>query len=90
MLDEQPPLSNKMKFYVADNGDWLMRVRQNRCHEFHGNDRINVGFLKSDTKNLELRVYLRVQGKLNAPVKSCSNHATKFKNKVNMKYKIKR
>ena len=82
MLDDQPPLSNKMKFFLAENGSWLLRVRQNRCHTFHGSDRINFGIRKADEGDLVLRIYLRVQGKPNAPVKSCPNHATKFKNKV--------
>ena len=82
MLDDQPTISNKMKFFLMDNGNWLLRVRQNRCHSFHGNDRINFGIRKHDEKDLVLRIYLRIKGKPNTPVKSCSSHATKFKNKV--------
>ena len=82
LIDPQPDISNKMKFYTENNGNWMIRVRTNQCHQFHDNDRINIGFIKMDLNDITMKISLRIMGKESHPIKSCQNHAAKYRNKV--------
>lgn len=82
LLDDTPNLSNKMKFHETANGNWLLRVRMNPCHLFHGNDRINLGFSRVELENVEMRISVKIKGKNNAKIAACNNHSNKFNSKV--------
>ena len=78
-----------MKFHEMPNGDWLLRVRMNPCHLFHGNDRINIGFERVDIENVKMKIFLKIKGRLNTKITSCANHSAKFNSKVSISQQIK-
>ena len=82
LLDDTPNLSNKMEFHETFNGNWLLRVRMNPCHLFHGNDRINLGFKRVELDNVEMRISVKIKGKTNTKMTACANHSNKFSSKV--------
>ena len=82
MLNENPRLSNKMKFYEKQDGTWLARIRANQCHSYHSNDAIAIGLVKEDYDDLTIKAYLQMKNNKLQPIKPCENHAEKFSTKV--------
>ena len=82
MLNDNPKLSNKMKFFEKQDGTWLARIRSNQCHSFHSNDAINIGIVKEDYDELTIKAYIQMKNNKLQPVKPCENHAEKFGTKV--------
>ena len=82
LLNENPKLANKMKFYAREDGTWLLRVRTNQCHSFHSNDAIHFGVVKEQVDDLTMKIYVRMKNNRLKTIKPCENHSKKFRVKV--------
>ena len=82
LLNENPRISNKMKYFEKENGTWLARLRSNQCHQFHSNDSIAIGIVKKDCENLIMKITIRMKNNKLKAIKCCENHSQKFRSKV--------
>ena len=71
-----------MKFHELANGNWLLRVRINQCHLFHGSDRINLGFKRTEIEGTKIKIYLKLKERGPSKVAACPSHSAKFNSKV--------
>ena len=85
MLNANPPTSQKMKFHVPASGPWLLRLRSNPCHQFHGNDSIQIGIVKEQLENLVIKIKIQMEGHKFKTLTACERHQTKFHSKVGLR-----
>ena len=82
LLEENPKVSNKMKVFMPNTGPWLLRIRNNSCHMFHGSDAIQIGIIKEQVQDLTMTISIRMLEKKYQTLKNCQRHAEKFNSKV--------
>ena len=85
MLNDNPPLSNKMKFFVPEVGPWMFRIRSNQCHLFHGNDSTHIAIVKEQVENLTIKIGIRMKNNKFKSINPCAKHSDKFNTKANTK-----
>ena len=84
MLNDNPKISAKMKYYVPTDGPWLCRIRTNQCHLFHSNDSISIGVVKEDLPDLKMKIGVRMKNNSAKTIKPCTTHEEKFRSKVKL------
>ena len=86
MLNDNPKISAKMKFFEPVSGPWLCRIRTNQCHTFHSNDAISIAVIKEEAPDLVMKIGVRKKDNVTKAIKPCQNHEDKFRSKVKEKY----
>ena len=82
MLQDNPQVTTKMKFHVPEAGPWMLRLRSNICHLFHGNDAIEIGICKAQVENLKIKLSVKIKDNKFKAVKPCPKHEEKYRSKV--------